>query len=276
MVDTPGFGEELSTEEKTIDGLVRFLRDDLQFVHAFVLAFAEGDTRATASFRLMIRLMDGMFGEEFWNHAIIEGTKWKYTKGGRQEREAKPNNLNEESWTRNKNEMFRDIRPGVELKSVFIDSYWDEWEEKESEDAFKQNTTSLLKFTKARNPFHCKDIKAIKHEAREALEALEKALRANEELENQLNAYSKTNSSLKVDPATLASGVSPLVIIIICLVLVLVVFAGFVWYRNVFQKSQETSEDPELNSDTSEEETKMKDAEAGNEDSSVDTSQSVI
>ena len=39
MVDTPGFGEELEKEEETVDLIVNFLRNDMQFVNTFILAF---------------------------------------------------------------------------------------------------------------------------------------------------------------------------------------------------------------------------------------------
>jgi hypothetical protein len=42
VVDTPGFNEDLEAEEETIDQIVNFLRNDLQYVHAFILTFKVG------------------------------------------------------------------------------------------------------------------------------------------------------------------------------------------------------------------------------------------
>jgi len=78
VVDTPGFGVELEEEEETISGLVDFLKNELKFVHAFVLSFKETDKRITAEFRLMVRLLSGIFGDQFWDNAIIEATHWSY------------------------------------------------------------------------------------------------------------------------------------------------------------------------------------------------------
>ena len=41
-------------EERTIESLVRVLRDEIKFVHAFVIAFKQQDNRMTHSLRSMI------------------------------------------------------------------------------------------------------------------------------------------------------------------------------------------------------------------------------
>ena len=79
MVDTPGFGGDMEEEEDTIDGLVNFLREDLMYVDAFVIAFKQSDSRPTVAYRTMIKLIDGIFGDELWDHVMIEATWWSYS-----------------------------------------------------------------------------------------------------------------------------------------------------------------------------------------------------
>jgi predicted GTPase len=51
VIDTPGFGNEVLEEESTIDGLVNVLKDEIKFVHAFVICFKQTDNRMTHSLR---------------------------------------------------------------------------------------------------------------------------------------------------------------------------------------------------------------------------------
>lgn len=40
-----GFGNNLNEEERTIERLVRVLKEEIKFVHAFVIAFKQQDNR---------------------------------------------------------------------------------------------------------------------------------------------------------------------------------------------------------------------------------------
>ena len=39
VIDTPGFGDKLVEEEQTIENLVTTLKDDIKYVHVFIIAF---------------------------------------------------------------------------------------------------------------------------------------------------------------------------------------------------------------------------------------------
>ena len=41
VIDTPGFGNNLVEEEKTIEGLVNVLKDQIKFIHVFIIAFKQ-------------------------------------------------------------------------------------------------------------------------------------------------------------------------------------------------------------------------------------------
>ena len=72
VIDTPGFGDQLVEEEKTIENLVTTLRDQVKYVHVFIIAFKQTDNRMTNSLRSMISLFEKMFGKKFWDNAILE------------------------------------------------------------------------------------------------------------------------------------------------------------------------------------------------------------
>ena len=78
VVDTPGFGSDLIQEQQTIENLVETLKNDIQYVHAFVIAFKQSDNRLTASLHSMISLFEKMFGTKFWQNTILEATHWHW------------------------------------------------------------------------------------------------------------------------------------------------------------------------------------------------------
>jgi len=201
VVDTPGFGVNLDEEEATIDGLVDFLRNKIKFVDAFVIAFKQTDNRVTQSFKTMIKIVGGIFGEEFWDNVIIEATHWSY---GARDIE-KRGDLTEEAWLNNTpKRTLNSTAPNVdELKAVFIDTFY--WKQDKNEtEKFNENTEKLFKFATEKKPFHCKDIKTVKHELRvleEEKKRLEKEKKEIEENRKQLeasceNEKKKLNNSL--------------------------------------------------------------------------------
>ena len=54
MIDTPGLGSEASEDQQTINDLANFLREDIKFIHVFVLTF-DNRVRWTAHLREQIR-----------------------------------------------------------------------------------------------------------------------------------------------------------------------------------------------------------------------------
>ena len=57
VVDTPASGNSLEEEEASIEQLVDFLKDDLQYVNVFVLTFKESDKRLTRGLQSMMKLL---------------------------------------------------------------------------------------------------------------------------------------------------------------------------------------------------------------------------
>ena len=65
VIDTLGFGDKLVEEETTIEKLVTMLKDEIKYVHVFIIAFKQGDNRMTYALRSMISLFEKMFGSTF-------------------------------------------------------------------------------------------------------------------------------------------------------------------------------------------------------------------
>ena len=51
VIDTPGFGNDIVEEEQTIKNLVDTLKDEIKWIHAFVICFNEQTTRMSHSLR---------------------------------------------------------------------------------------------------------------------------------------------------------------------------------------------------------------------------------
>ena len=54
------------------------IRDQIKYVHVFIIAFKQTDNRMTHSLRTMISLFEKMFGRKFWDNAILEATHWNH------------------------------------------------------------------------------------------------------------------------------------------------------------------------------------------------------
>lgn len=173
VIDTPGFGNNLVEEEKTIESLVRVLRDEIKFVHAFIIAFKQQDNRMTYSLRSMIGLIQKMFGDQFWDNAILEATHWNYHHKSNDLRLSSNPKITEEWWGKEFNKLFaKEYGLKQSLPAVFIDTYYDRNNSLEVE-KFEENTNKLWNFARTRNPFECKDIKLALTEIRELQDKIE-------------------------------------------------------------------------------------------------------
>ena len=169
----------------------------------------------------MIGLMQKMFGDDFWQNAIIEATHWNYQNNSIKIRHSSNPPIHEDWWTSQFNTLFaREYGLRIKLPSVFIDTFYDSTNEVETM-KFKEQTDKLLDFAKNRNPFECKDIKIALTEIRELQDRisnmeqdksnkiktiqdlLEKNLRLNQSLQGL--QYSGSTASVPGGPASLSN-----------------------------------------------------------------------
>ena len=159
VIDTPGFGDKLVEEEKTIESLVTTLRDKIRYVHVFVIAFRQTDNRMTNSLRSMISLFEKMFGDQFWNNAILEATHWNHDEESERRRGRSEPALTRQFWTSEFNRKLREeFSLKRDLESVFIDTYYHSINMRERS-IFQEETQKLWQYANTREAFQCKDIK---------------------------------------------------------------------------------------------------------------------
>jgi len=175
VIDTPGFGDKLNQTEKTIEDLVETLRDDVKYVHVFIIAFKEEDNRMTQSLKSMLKLFERMFGSAFWENAILEATFWSHSSDAYRRRSQSIPPITKEFWTNEFNRIIRrDFKVKKPLKSVFIDTFYHKNNRNETL-AFRSETEELLNFALSRDPFICKDI--------------EIALTEIQQMQNEINRF---------------------------------------------------------------------------------------
>jgi len=211
VIDTPGFGDTLVKEEKTIENLVTTLRDEIKFVHVFVIAFKQTDNRMTHSLRSMISLFEKMFGKKFWDNAILEATHWNHGEDASRIRNESRRPLTEQFWTEEFNRILKtEYSLEKDLRSIFIDTFYHEESLKETE-MFQKNTRMLWDYAVSREPFECKDIEIALTEIRELQNSIENLVqeekvkderlselrRIKDELERSLLEHSKSTSTVQ-------------------------------------------------------------------------------
>ena len=178
IIDTPGFGDKnLAAEEATIDDLVSFLRDHVKFIHAFVIVI-NGDVtlRLNRQMRTMLNLFTKMFGDEFWNNAILEFSHWDFDERKAENRRRVHPPKTEASLTKEINNILRSkLKLRKDLPAIFIDSYYDNDTAGTGYEVgnYSKYTYELLDFAQKATPFACKDVKVVKLELRKVLEELE-------------------------------------------------------------------------------------------------------
>ena len=161
VIDTPGFGDNLEKEEKTIEGLAKVLKNEIKYVNTFVIAFKGDDKRITLSMRTMLDVFVKMFGDAFWDNVVIEVTFWKFDEGNVRIRVNDIPSKTESNKTEDLNDILKS-RLGVikSLPTFFIDSHYDQ-ENSEEVEKFKEYTDKLLKFATTAPRFDLKDINTV-------------------------------------------------------------------------------------------------------------------
>eukprot|EP00092_Neocalanus_flemingeri_P014716 GFUD01015879.1.p1 GENE.GFUD01015879.1~~GFUD01015879.1.p1 ORF type:complete len:459 (-),score=122.68 GFUD01015879.1:353-1729(-) len=197
IIDTPGFGDKLLEEEKTIENLVKTLRDQVKYVHVFIIAFKQTDNRMTNSLRSMISLFEKMFGKKFWDNAILEATHWNHGDDAERIRMDSNPPITQKFWTDEFNRILkREYNLKKDLNSVFIDTYYHHESSHETE-VFNNNSQALLDYALSREPFECKDIEIALTEIRELQNHIDSLVREEQDKKNIIQDLIEQRNNLQ-------------------------------------------------------------------------------
>jgi len=197
IIDTPGFGDKLLEEEKTIENLVATLRDQVKYVHVFIIAFKQTDNRMTNSLRSMISLFEKMFGKKFWDNAILEATHWNHGEDAERIRMASQPPITQKFWADEFNRILKnEYNLKKDLKSVFIDTYYHNESQYET-DVFHNNSQNLLDYALTREPFECKDIEIALTEIRQLQNHIDSLVREEQDKKNIIQDLIEQRNTLQ-------------------------------------------------------------------------------
>eukprot|EP00092_Neocalanus_flemingeri_P104061 GFUD01133238.1.p1 GENE.GFUD01133238.1~~GFUD01133238.1.p1 ORF type:complete len:396 (-),score=115.90 GFUD01133238.1:114-1301(-) len=197
VIDTPGFGDKLVEEERTIENLVTTLRDEIKYVHVFVITFKQGDNRMTNSLRSMISLFEKMFGTRFWDNAILEATHWNHGEDAQRIRMESHPALTQKFWADEFNRILkREYQLSKDLPSFFIDTFYHDESFHEIE-VFNNNSRLLMEYALTREAFECKDIEIALTEIRELQNTIDNLVEDEQEKEEMIQGLIEQRNQLE-------------------------------------------------------------------------------
>ena len=80
IIDTPGFGENFTAEIEYVNDMVYKFKHEYKNITVFVLVFQEGG-RLSGALHNMLYMWEQMFGQEFWQNAILLASKYSFSQG---------------------------------------------------------------------------------------------------------------------------------------------------------------------------------------------------
>merc|ERR1719328_316317 len=151
----------------------------------------------TYALRSMISLFEKMFGDGFWDNAILEATFWSHGDHAAERRNQSIPMITEAWWAAEFNKKLRqEFGLKKDLQAVFIDTYYKEEDPKELR-AFNRNTNELFRFANTSKPFACKDIKIALTEIMELTNSLDQAKEKVREKETYISQIVEERNEFK-------------------------------------------------------------------------------
>jgi len=163
IVDTPGFGDSDNDDNLLIDEMIHVLKDIVRAANTLLILVNGEEERFDFSFQQMLREMQALFGESFWNNALVGVSHWAYDHQSQMERNdtGKDEKWFMEDW----NNLLREkCHVNVTLEGVFIDAFSQKGynlEDKDQQEAFQRETGKLWDYSLNKDLFEFKTIEDI-------------------------------------------------------------------------------------------------------------------
>jgi len=195
LIDTPGFGVvDLKFELKTIEQLVDVLKNQIRFVHVFVIAMDGGQDRYQGKMNTMLTLFADIFSNRFWKNVLICVTKWSFADHPEGIRASKNPPVTVDTWSDDITTALRANLPKIpaeaELQTVFIDTFYDVNPSEKQTKKFNEYTNELWRFANKVEPFDMKDIEKALTELAQKTEDIKKLMK-------DLDKQKQENENLK-------------------------------------------------------------------------------
>ena len=175
VVDTPGFGDSDGQDNLLINEMVDTLKDVLKTTNGFLLIFKGDDERFDEKSTQMIREMEALFGNGFWDHVTLGVSHWAFDQQSVNQRNF--SGKTESWWTEEKNKQLQErFHVTKNLTAVFIDSWSQKpWnlEDELQQVAFQRETKKLWEAFSVMDTFEFKTIQDVIEELDECKRIME-------------------------------------------------------------------------------------------------------
>jgi len=169
IVDTPGFGDSDNDDNILIDEMMSVLKNVIKGANAIVLLINGDEERFDESLQQMMREMQALFGEDFWNFTIIGVSHWAYDAQSVAQRNF--TGKTEEKYIDEWNNLLKEkFHIDVELQGTFIDAFSQQpWNlpDENQQIAFRRETSKLWDFAQNHGLFEFKSIQDVLDENQE-------------------------------------------------------------------------------------------------------------
>ena len=169
IVDTPGFGDSDNDDNDLMNEMVQALKNAIKTANGFLLLFNGQSERFDIKAQQMIREMEALFGEAFWDYTVLGVSFWAYDQNSINQRNY--TGKTEDWWTGEMNRQLKQkFHLETDLSAVFIDSFAKQpWNLNDvlQQEAFTRETSKLWEIFSSNPQFEFKTIQDIIDELNE-------------------------------------------------------------------------------------------------------------
>ena len=184
LIDTIGFDDpDKDDDAKIIAELVLKLKNGCDFVNLFVIAVNGQNPRLDGSLVGMIKVFEGMFGQDFWKQVVVLFTRMPMDEKAKKKREKNSKQSDDELAQKYMAEVAKRFKHGKQIDYVFLDSCFDK-EDPEEKRCFDQAMDKLLNALNAAKPLPTSKVQEVATEKaalRREIAEKESAAKAAEE-----------------------------------------------------------------------------------------------
>merc|ERR1712010_161020 len=184
LIDTIGFDDpDKDDDAGIIAELVLKLKHGCDFVNLFIIAVNGQNPRLDGSLLGMIKIFEGMFGQDFWKQVVVLFTRMPMDEKAKKKREKNSKQSDDELAQKYMAEVAKRFKNGKQIDYVFLDSCFDK-EDPEEKRCFDQAMDKLLNALNAANDLPTSKVQEVATEKaalRREIAEKESAAKAAEE-----------------------------------------------------------------------------------------------
>merc|ERR1712051_830456 len=184
LIDTIGFDDpDKDDDAGIISELVLRLKHGCDHVNLFIIAVNGQSPRLDGSLLGMIKIFEGMFGQDFWKQVVVLFTRMPMDEKAKKKREKNSKQSDDELAQKYMAEVAKRFKHGKQIDYVFLDSCFDK-EDPDEKRCFDQAMDKILKAFDAANGLPTSKVQEVATEKaalRREIEEKESAAKAAEE-----------------------------------------------------------------------------------------------